>query len=463
LQQDLLENIEAREYFPETGSPGGKIATHEFLDAGADHGYQRTEILSTMSQLLDRKNNVRLEAAHKLIIKDGTEQAVASNHCFSCHLTSKSKDVKSYTHQIKAELSGEVGQTSVAYGFGYRSHKSRAADPYAYYDEAKHPVNASNVDEFGSRLVFDDTTVAFAAEPATEKVSHKLRLKTDVGKTRLTGAISYNRAENQDTELAVKNWYGTFHMATPLSSRARLVGKVVGQKTSSDDYWVDVPTFREGRQGTQLDADYWRASVQDRTVLDFSAEVINRLNRQTTLAVLAGYNRIDREFYAFESDNLITSRFSGQVKLRYRKGLDYSTSLKLRYEMTSDPFVSSKGLFEGNGSLLLDNPTGVPNDLVFYFQRESIRYQAVTTEPTDYMEVDWKGTWRTSAKSSLMAGVKYIYDKNGDLDSLDVEHSSLQPNLAFTVLPSPRWSLTGGVSYLANKSRGPVAVALFDG
>ena len=79
------------------------------------------------------------------------------------------------------------------------------------------------------------------------------------------------------------------------------------------------------------------------------------------------------------------------------------------------------------------------------------------------MEADWKGTWRVSDKATLMGGVRFVTDKNGDLDSLDVEHSSLQPNLAFTAIPDPRWSITGGVSYSVNKSRGPVTVALFDG
>ena len=53
--------------------------------------------------------------------------------------------------------------------------------------------------------------------------------------------------------------------------------------------------------------------------------------------------------------------------------------------------------------------------------------------------------------------------KNGDLDSLDVKHSAIRPNLALSVSPIPRWFLMGGYTYQYAKSRGPVAVALFDG
>jgi hypothetical protein len=60
-------------------------------------------------------------------------------------------------------------------------------------------------------------------------------------------------------------------------------------------------------------------------------------------------------------------------------------------------------------------------------------------------------------------GVKGRYDKNGDLDSLDVKHFALVPDVILNYMPGPKWALTTGYTYQYDKSRLPVAVALFDG
>ncbi len=107
--QDLLTNISAREFLPSTGLPGGKILTHEILDPDADYNYKRQEILTELELLLSKKNDVRLSVAHRTILKDGQEQAISSNHCFSCHLTSETADVEQRQHQIEAGVDAELG------------------------------------------------------------------------------------------------------------------------------------------------------------------------------------------------------------------------------------------------------------------------------------------------------------------------------------------------------------------
>ena len=90
--QDLLGNLETREWFG--ASAGGKILTHEITDPDADYNYNRNEILTKVSVLLSRKNNIRLHTAHRSILKSGEEQKISSTHCFSCHVTSQTADVK---------------------------------------------------------------------------------------------------------------------------------------------------------------------------------------------------------------------------------------------------------------------------------------------------------------------------------------------------------------------------------
>ena len=95
--------------------------------------------------------------------------------------------------------------------------------------------------------------------------------------------------------------------------------------------------------------------------------------------------------------------------------------------------------------------------------REALRYQDITTQPTDRHEFEVKSTIRPSNKANLALGFKTVMDKNGDLDSLDVENMSFQPNLNFTLMPNIKWTMVTGYTFNYNKSRGPVTVALFDG
>ena len=166
------------------------------------------------------------------------------------------------------------------------------------------------------------------------------------------------------------------------------------------------------------------------------------------------------------SAGLETKQFIGQAKLRWRKGLKYSSNVKYRFEKTSDPFTSGRGLFEsrGRGVILPLGPaeSGYPA-WVFYFQREGLRYQNITTVPTDYHRIEWSSTWRPTNKYTVNLGLKATFDKNNDLDSLDVKHTALQPNIALNLMPNNQVTLTAGYTYNYDKSRGPVAVPLFDG
>jgi len=81
--QDMLANMETRE------AGGGKILTHELYDEGADYHTNRYEFGGNYKVQLSKKNNIRMVAAHRTVIRKGAEQKIASTHCFSCHVTSQ--------------------------------------------------------------------------------------------------------------------------------------------------------------------------------------------------------------------------------------------------------------------------------------------------------------------------------------------------------------------------------------
>lgn len=468
--QDMLTNFETRE------AVGGKILTHELLDQGADYHTNRYEFGGNYKVQLSQKNNIRMVAAHRTILRKGAEQKIASNHCFSCHLTSQEVNVDKRTNEIEAGIQADAGKFTMGYMFGYRHFKSEAFAPAVYYDSAIHPVSElqSYKDEFPTRLIFSNGYYAYGTYPETEKMSHKVRVKGEVGKGQLSGAVGYSQAKNKNMDLTASSVTGALNYALPLNRKTRLIAKASVMNLSNDDPFIDLPDFREGRGGVQTefyrsDFDITRYSELDRTDGRLSAEVISRLKPNLTLSLLGGFRMIDRTDYRnLEGETYTTKRLTGQVKLHYRDGLTFSGIVKYRLERTFDPFTSSRGLFESQGYDVLQpalyTVSGTDTTFtIFYYQREDLRYQNITTEPTFKHTFEMSSTYRPDRHYSFTAGLKGMYDKNNELDSLNVEHFNLQPNLNFTVTPNAKWSVMTGVNYTFNRSRGPITVALFDG
>ncbi len=480
--QDLLENLAAQEYkggplAPDTSTadPGdtielgaGKYLTHDITDPGANYREKRHEINSDFSLLLSHKSNLRLVAAHRTIIEKGSEQKLSAMHCFSCHVTSETAKIDRQTHQLQAGLEGEVSKYDFGYMFGYRTFESNSPDNQIFFDTAMHPVFGTARTEFGSREIYQGEVINYGILPETEKMSHKVKFKGDLGKGRFAAAFTYSTVENKKENFAgvtlkSEAYGGSLNYAMSLSKRARLIAKIAGNRIKNDNPFVDLPNFRvDTSEDHRTDFDFVRYSSLDRKEVDASAEVVARLNRKTTLSVLAGYDYTMRYDYPELEDEYTTKKMIGQIKMKYREGMRFTLRGKYRFEKTSDPFTSGRGLFEARGREELQIPH--PGfRFVFYYERENLRYQDITTVPTDRHEFELKSTLRPTSKVNVMLGFKTVYDKNGDLDSLDVKNLSFQPNLNVTLTPNEKWSMVTGYTFNYNKSRGPVTIALFDG
>ncbi len=461
--QDLLANMSAREYFPESDSYGGKTLTHEILDPDADYNYNRHEVLSKLQVLLSRKNNVRLWAAHRSIVKKGEEQKISSSHCFSCHLTSQTVEVNQSTNSVEAGVQADASDFTFGYSFGYREFVSEAPRATAYFDSARHPAdNSFDHDEFDSRQRYADTTVAIGVYPETRKHAHKLRVNGKLGSGRLNSSLVYNQTKNDYSGIEATGIFGAVHYSLPVGRRARLLARLEAKKLEADDPVLDSITYREGRGGPASSRPIFggvRYSSLDRNEVKGTAELISRVGSRWTVSGLVGYHNVDRRDYPVVGDGTTSGTFIGQAKLNYRKGLRYSSRVKYRFEKTSDPYISGRGLFEES----VRDSLARSFKFIFYHEREDFRYQDITTAPTDLHEITWQSNWRPNLKTSLTLGLKYRYDKNSELDSLDVEHTLLQPHASLTLTPSTRWTMTGGYNYYSYDSRGPVTVALFDG
>ncbi|MBU0983532.1 MAG: TonB-dependent receptor, partial [candidate division Zixibacteria bacterium] len=397
-------------------------------------------------------------------LEDGSTQGKSNDHCFSCHVTSQTVKFQDRTHAFEVGIQADVAENhTVGYEFGYRVFQPQGMAPSAYYDEAKHPGNGGSQAEFGSRQNFDEVTMVFDQAPETEKINNKVRAKGKLGQsTKYKGSVGYSVAKNKNTQLETQAWSGAAALSTVLSPSTRLVVRASGLRQTADDPFIDLPIFRAGRPGPQVDFDYTRYSTLDRFDLKGTAELIHRLNKSMTLSALIGFENLKRDDYPDE--DYASKTFIGQAKLRYRKGSKFSGWAKYRFEKTSDPFVSARGLFEARGRevMVVDTSWTLPFH-AFYHQREALRYQPITTAPTDYHEIEGKATFRPSPTVGVDMGLKVVMDKNGDLDSLDVKHSKFTPSVGLNLTPNPQWAVSAGYQMMLAKSRGPVTIALFDG
>lgn len=470
--QDKLANINAREYFGTNDAGedqwGGKIATHELQDAGVDYEVYRKEILSKLSVMLSKKNNIKLEAMHRSILEDGNSQGLSNSHCFSCHVVSEELTLENRTHEVQAGIQGDVSEkVTVGYQFGYRTFKSNAPEAMAYYDVAKHPVNGGSGEEFSSRLLYSDSNLAYNQLPETQKMSHKLRTKARLGETgRLHAAFGFNSAENKNVDLKTESITGAARYTATVAPNTRVIVKASGAKIEADDPFIDLRDYREGRTGPVTSFDYTRYSTLDRTEAMASAELIYRANQGLILYWLNGLEVVDRSDYPVEDNGIRSKTIITQAKMRFNKMQAASGLLKYRYEKTIDPFMSGRDLFEARGREELSRviPAGeTVHRFIYYYAREGLRYQDITTDPNDRHEVEARLTFPTASNGSIDLSLNGWYQQTTDLDSLDVRSWQIRPNAMLNLNPSPSWMVSAGYSMYMGKSRGPVSVALFDG
>ena len=77
--------------------------------------------------------------------------------------------------------------------------------------------------------------------------------------------------------------------------------------------------------------------------------------------------------------------------------------------------------------------------------------------------MDVKTNFRPQDMINMSLGIKTSYDQNKDLDTLDVKHFSVQPNVNLVMTPQDGLVFSAGYTYDYAKSRGPVTIPIFDG
>ncbi len=457
---DLLENLMAREAVNQENKPGGKMFTYEHENPDADFGYTRHEVKSDFQVKVPGSAKLKIKAFHRSILEKGDDQKVVSMHCSSCHMVSKSAKVDRRTHTVSAGAEATTGPVLFSYLGSYRTFKSEASTPVAFYDKAEHPTEKDSakqegyIKEFDARMVFNDEKVPFGQIPETEKMAHTLKVKTDMGKKGdILGSFTNSQAKNKSAGLKVQSNSGGLKYVVSPSQKTKIVALASLSRIESDEAQIDLPLWRDGLTGGGQDFDWIRYSNLTRTVAKGSAEFIYQPNRKYRVFLSTGYEGTERDDYPDIEAKGKTTKLKASVGGKYRPNSKFWGRIKYSFENIKDPAPYNQ-LFEASGDTLAK---------LWYFEREKLRYGDVTNQPTNQHGIDLTLNFRPDRRTSLSAGLRASLETNGDTDSLDFERTKLQPQVSATLAPTPEWNLFGSISYAYDKSNGLASVAMMDG
>lgn len=465
LQQDLLENMQAREAGDREGTIlGGKQFTHEDLNPDAEYGYRRQEVKTDIDFKVPGTDKLKLMVVHRSVYEDGIEQHVQLNHCATCHAVSRALDLKRKTHAVTAGAELDLKNASITYKASYRSFKSDAGPHEAFYDISRHPVNGSADEEFSSRLNYSGETVPIGLYPETGKLSHNVTLKTNLGKNLVLAQYTNFKARNKTSDLNYSGNKANLKVIFPISKKTKLIGTGSYGNFKNDSLFIDLPNWREGIVDNGANLDWTRYSNLTRTEGHGSLNYIFQPSRKFRFSVLGRYSMESRGDYPYQGADDKTTKIKLQTGFKYKPTMKFSAQFKYYVETIENPFAPYNLMFEHSGHSgpheLFPEP-GMTQ--VYYYQRDALRYGDITTLPTLVNGINLDIKLRPSKKFNIVTGIDVRYGTNSDEPELNLQQKTIQPKLSFNWMPSDKVFLSGSYSYLMQSQNGIAAVPMMDG
>lgn len=479
-QLDYLANLIAIEAGDRTGTTtGGKQLTHEIINPDEDLGYKRQEIETNIEFKIPGLDNVKLFAAHRSILETGKEQITQTMHCSGCHVVSRPVDVDRSTHAFSGGFEADLDFIKLAYEGSIRNFKSNT-DPYqAFYDTARHPKNpaAGYYAEFGSRVLFGGEDVTVAQYPETEKMTHKLTAKSNLGRGQILAQFINMTTKNKSIanesfdnngnlikyagSLEYKGNSFNLKYSTPLFQKTKLIAAGYYGRYENEPIGIDQPDFRANRTGGDIDLDWMRYSILSRTDMKGSLKLIYQPSSRYRLSVLGGYNTRERDDYPYANAKDKTTKMKFEIGTRYKPVSEFIGNFTYALETIDNPFSTYENMFERPARGTLTNYTGAPH--IYYYQRDDLRYGSMTNQPTMTHNVQLNLDYKATETLKLNGGINVRLGSNDDIPQLDYEQTTIQPKFGLTYSADENFTFYGNYSYLKHSQNGLAAVALMDG
>ncbi|MBU1228263.1 MAG: hypothetical protein KJ698_13755 [Actinobacteria bacterium] len=492
LDDDLLQNMQAREANAD-GSAGGKqIYSHDMDPLGRYWlNYQKTE--ANLEYDLTSLENGKIYVCYDDQHKSGWKQALTIDHCAMCHVEGNRRLIDEQTRTLRAGAEGSVGNLSFDYEFKAQDFTDYTTANTRTWTRAQHPVRGglwtdpntgavSNYNvEFGSRLQFEEAEGAlpYAAGPTTEKRAHELGLNLDVNaRNTLRGSYSHSRTENvanalsSDFDAIAAGW-----MARP-TKQTRLTARVLTYEVKADDAVVDLDPYRDGRPGGSQDFDWTRVSAANRDVLQTDLALRHMLGQGSSFGLDWRHKVVDRPAMAQSQTTYYLDETSGEnvmvpstpyasetasdrfrATLSKRFGRRGNAKLSYTYTTVANQYMNPAAMCED--PLYGDTHNLAGNGFVYYFQRS--RYGNGAALPNESHRIAARGSYQVSPRTSLNGYLNVASEKNDELNSYEYERTILSPGVNLWVAPNDKLMLTMGYSFNSVESNAKLCPPLFGG
>jgi hypothetical protein len=464
MDHDRLRNVEFRELSP-TGTPGGKMTTHEDTDPFGEYGYQYTDVRQHLDIQLPMPEGFEAVGALTADYRDqkrvGTKQILGVDHCSNCHVRSQRGMVDEQTRDLTLGLDGELAPVAVSYRFTARDFDNKAEAAYNRYMQARHPVSGANVDEFGSRVIYNDSTLTFAQVPDVEKMGHAVKASADLPRNQsVRGSFAFASIENQVTGLELTSNSASLAWYAPLTEKVRATASFSRREIENDPTEIDLPAWRDGRTGGGQDFDWTRESAYDREELIGTARVTYALRPGHRLRLDYRLQTIDRDNVLLDPDSDDTKTTKNRIRASWagRLPADLNSRVEVSWENTDLPFVNVDGLCEVPVG---ENDPLAGNTQYFYFQREI--YGTGTSLPTQSLKARANVGASFGSKLYGSAYVSFSDEKNDDLNVYDFERSSINPGVSLLWVPTTWAALNGGAAFHSVESNAKICATVMDG
>ncbi len=456
---DYLDNLTARESAdPSINKPGGKMITHHDWDPDGEYGTVVSELKNNLEIKLGE--HADMFWTYRDLSRKGYKQTRSLNHCSMCHVNARRTRVDEETRDHTVGLNLSFSKLNVIYQYMVSKFHNYVDAPRNYWDAAVHPTNGESGAELGARTNFQDVELPYARIPETKKYAHDLKFYSDLNDSNsIVGRFSISNLKNEMENLQMDTDYGAFKWMYRTKNNLSLTATVSRESIDNDSVRIDLPNWREGRQGGGQDFDWTRQSAYNRDVLIGKLEAFYRLSKTQSLGFTYRYRSIDRDYLEIEQGTSETETLQNLFKATWNTRTDNTRGrFSVAYEMTDTPFANKYAMCEEESQYTQPLPG---NPFVYYFQRE--RIGEGSNQPTDSLRLNADFSLLKGANFSLNFQGSYHDDKNDELNTYEWTRDMLNlgVNLFFTASNTTAVSL--GYNYLDTTSSAMFCVPVMDG
>lgn len=460
LDHDTLENLQFRETTDAAYTvPGGKFISHEDYDPTAEYSINVEEFKQIFNFVFNTEIPTDLEVGFRALKRSGHKQSFSMAHCDNCHIESKTAVVDEMTTDVWVKLHADFGKVNAAYTFTSSNFNNSADEMQRYYDLAMHPTMGTNVEEFGSRDIYTGEELPYGYNNDNKVTTHKVKVQGNVNESsKIVGSAVYSELENKTYNLKMKNTSGAFRW-TYKALQKKMVTDVFFStyKIDNDDYFVDLPNWRDGRGGGGQDFDFTRQSTYNRTA--YLGKV------RTTLLNDAGrftfsyrYKNVDREYEKLTYEGNVTESAAHLLDFKWNKKLgNVNLFANVSYEDTHHPYANRNGILEEELAMTPLDASG----FTYYFQR--VRTGEATNMPSSDFKARFNLSTKVGGNAYMTLSANYRDAKNDTLNSYIWTMDSTNVDVSFYTMVGDKSSISFGYDYSNMTSAALFSTPVFDG